>query len=59
MCIKLIGTFECICVNGWHGIDCSQNVDDCANNACFAGSTCVDEVGTFRCECPPGKAGKC
>jgi len=51
------GGYQCICVNGWTGHDCSENVDDCSTAACESGATCIDRVGHFYCQCPPGKTG--
>lgn len=44
-------------MNGWTGPDCSVNIDDCKDTACFHGATCVDGVGSFYCLCTPGKTG--
>ena len=54
-CTNTPGSFSCICVNGWTGEDCSENIDDCTSAACFNGATCIDRVGSFLCQCPPGK----
>lgn len=56
-CINTVGSYSCICVNGWSGPDCSENIDDCAGAACFNGATCHDRVGSFYCQCAPGKTG--
>lgn len=56
-CTNTHGAFSCICVNGWTGPDCSQNIDDCVDAACFNGATCIDGVGSFYCRCTPGKTG--
>jgi hypothetical protein len=32
-------------------------MNDCASGPCLNGATCKDEVGGFRCECPPGWTG--
>ncbi len=56
-CTNTIGGYNCICVNGWTGHDCSENIDDCAGAACLNGATCHDRVGSFYCQCPPGKTG--
>jgi len=56
-CKNTIGGYNCICVNGWTGHDCSENIDDCNDAACLNGATCHDRVGSFYCQCPPGKTG--
>ena len=58
-CINTFASFQCICVNGWTGDDCSVNIDDCAVGVerCHNGGTCHDRVGSFHCECPAGKTG--
>lgn len=57
-CSNLMGSYVCVCVNGWSGPDCSENIDDCATAACSPGSTCVDRVAHFLCLCPYGKTGE-
>lgn len=56
-CTNSHGSYACICVNGWTGDDCSDNIDDCVDAACFNGATCIDGVGSFSCRCTPGKTG--
>uniref|UniRef100_A0A8C6SJ93 EGF-like domain-containing protein n=1 Tax=Neogobius melanostomus TaxID=47308 RepID=A0A8C6SJ93_9GOBI len=56
-CSNLPGSYDCVCVNGWTGPDCSENIDDCATAACSPGSTCIDHVTSFICVCPHGKTG--
>lgn len=57
-CTNRNGGYGCVCVNGWSGDDCSENIDDCAFASCTPGSTCIDRVASFSCMCPEGKAGK-
>lgn len=57
-CTNRNGDYGCVCVNGWSGDDCSENIDDCAFASCTPGSTCIDRVASFSCMCPEGKAGK-
>ncbi|XP_022110883.1 sushi, von Willebrand factor type A, EGF and pentraxin domain-containing protein 1-like [Acanthaster planci] len=33
-------------------------VDDCASNPCASGSTCIDDVNQFICQCPLGFTGQ-
>lgn len=56
-CTNRNGGYGCVCVNGWSGDDCSENIDDCAFASCTPGSTCIDRVASFSCMCPEGKAG--
>ena len=57
-CFNTIGSHTCVCVNGWTGDDCSENIDDCTTAMCFNGATCHDRVASFFCECPVGKTGE-
>ena len=44
-------------MNGYIGNNCETNKDDCVDEPCMHGGTCVDLVGGYDCECPPGKTG--
>lgn len=57
-CHNTHGDYSCVCVNGWTGADCSENIDDCASASCFRGATCHDRVASFYCECPHGRTGE-
>ncbi|XP_022110885.1 sushi, von Willebrand factor type A, EGF and pentraxin domain-containing protein 1-like [Acanthaster planci] len=35
-----------------------DSVDDCASNPCASGSTCIDDVNQFICQCPLGFTGQ-
>ncbi|KAM3184572.1 hypothetical protein ACTXT7_008077 [Hymenolepis weldensis] len=50
--------FKCICPQGWGGLDCSENLDDCEYNKCQNGGVCKDSVGGYNCECPHGYTGE-
>lgn len=56
-CQNSAGGFHCVCVSGWGGPGCDENLDDCALATCALGSTCIDRVGSFSCVCPPGRTG--
>lgn len=56
-CQNSAGSFHCVCVSGWGGTGCEENLDDCVAATCAPGSTCIDRVGSFSCLCPPGRTG--
>ena len=59
---------SCVCANGFSGLDCSADVDECGSAPCRNGATCRDSstsprlvtVGTYDCVCAVGFSGpKC
>lgn len=43
---------------GFKGHRCEIDVDECAEeNKCQNNSTCIDDIGSYRCECPTGFIG--
>ena len=55
---RLGGGFLCICDNGWKGVHCDENIDDCRQNQCAHGAECVDTLADFECICMAGWTGK-
>ncbi|XP_059169374.1 multiple epidermal growth factor-like domains protein 10 [Physella acuta] len=53
-------TGQCVCAEGWSGVDCSLDVNECALSKylsiCSASPNmvCVNTVGSYRCECVAG-----
>ncbi|XP_060631023.2 protein HEG homolog 1 isoform X2 [Anolis sagrei] len=59
---SLTGKFQCQCLPGWQGEDCSIDVDECLSNPCPASAACVNTQGSFKCTCLLGyqmEKGKC
>ena len=55
--IMLLSTFLFIvCSDGFTGMDCETNIDDCATDPCVNG-TCTDLVGGYNCTCQAGFTG--
>ncbi|VDO14671.1 unnamed protein product [Rodentolepis nana] len=50
--------FKCVCPQGWGGVDCSENLDDCEYNKCQNGGICQDNIGGYTCKCPRGYTGE-
>jgi len=42
-CFDYPGTYDCRCVPGYDGKNCSVNIDDCKVNPCQNGGKCHDE----------------
>jgi hypothetical protein len=49
--------YTCLCVQGYSGTNCQTFIDFCAMNPCntTTGSTCVNGMGSYTCECPHGQ----
>lgn len=39
------------------GRECEINIDDCQDNPCQNGGTCIDKVNEFKCQCVAGFVG--
>ncbi|XP_071532640.1 uncharacterized protein eys [Panulirus ornatus] len=51
-------SYSCFCVDGYTGLRCQTNWDDCWSAPCRNGATCVDLVAALTCICPPGYTGE-
>jgi hypothetical protein len=45
------------CPQGWEGVTCSREVDECEGLPCKNGATCTDMLAAFSCTCAPGWTG--
>ncbi|XP_076237412.1 eyes shut [Calliopsis andreniformis] len=50
-------TYACYCIDGYTGINCEINWDDCWSNPCLNGGTCNDAVAAYNCTCVEGFIG--
>ena len=52
-----VGSYECVCLEGYTGLDCEMDIDDCRGDFCHNGARCEDLVNAYVCHCLPGFAG--
>ena len=58
-CVNTNGSFHCDCPEGWKGLQCEHDIDECqVMKTCSNEGTCVNKNGSFHCECSEGWQGK-
>lgn len=57
MCFGHDLNFTCQCPNGFSGMFCETESNECNSNPCFNGATCLDELNGYSCLCRPGYSG--
>uniref|UniRef100_A0A3Q1HY86 Uncharacterized protein n=1 Tax=Anabas testudineus TaxID=64144 RepID=A0A3Q1HY86_ANATE len=60
-CTSKLGTdeFTCHCPDGFTGLNCTQDVDECQSNPCNNNkSLCVNEINGYSCHCAIGLGGE-
>ncbi|XP_065940012.1 protein crumbs-like isoform X2 [Magallana gigas] len=53
-CIDLINDYQCNCIDGFNGTNCTNNIDDCQAEPCQNNGTCTDLVNDYQCSCVAG-----
>lgn len=51
-------TYSCYCIDGYTGVQCQTNWDECWSSPCQNGGICIDGIASFNCSCAPGFVGK-
>ncbi|KHJ48110.1 calcium binding EGF domain protein [Trichuris suis] len=53
-CVNTFGSFMCVCVDGWQGEYCDEDIDECKDelSKCHPDfGLCANTLGSYRCEC--------
>ncbi|XP_054159895.1 LOW QUALITY PROTEIN: cubilin-like [Oppia nitens] len=50
-CLPNGNSFTCVCISGYTGSLCEQEINECLSNPCQNGGTCTDQTSGFLCVC--------
>ena len=50
--------WQCTCEDGFEGLNCETNIDECLSNDCKNNATCVDGIAEYSCNCTETWKGK-
>ncbi|XP_013884547.1 sushi, nidogen and EGF-like domain-containing protein 1 isoform X2 [Austrofundulus limnaeus] len=57
-CQNKIGSFQCVCKEGFSGNRCQIDSNECLSEPCMNEGTCEDQPGSYLCHCPQGFKGQ-
>ncbi|XP_044150585.1 LOW QUALITY PROTEIN: cubilin [Bufo gargarizans] len=57
VCKPGISSYICECYLGWTGMNCTENINECASNPCQNGGLCTDKISGYTCNCTSGWTG--
>ncbi|KAK3602334.1 hypothetical protein CHS0354_007126 [Potamilus streckersoni] len=58
ICSNVMGEIKCNCMQGWTGLNCSTEKNECSSNPCHRGTCYNVRYGEYLCVCKPGWTGK-
>ena len=53
-CYDAWNAHECVCPDGFAGLNCELNLDECLSAPCQNNGVCTDGWNAFACACTPG-----
>ncbi|XP_024857944.1 sushi, nidogen and EGF-like domain-containing protein 1 isoform X2 [Kryptolebias marmoratus] len=57
-CQNKIGSFQCVCKEGFSGNRCQIDSNECLSEPCMNAGKCEDQPGSYLCHCPQGFKGQ-
>ena len=52
------GSYFCDCIDGWTGVNCAKDYNECLDVPCLNGGVCANERNSFDCQCSRGFKGR-
>lgn len=49
--------FRCACAQGWQGVYCDSEINECESSPCQNGAVCIDKLASYACACSMGYTG--
>ena len=53
-CLNEPGSYECLCYDGFEGLNCEEELTYCPTNICLNDGICMGNGLNFTCVCPVG-----
>lgn len=57
-CVDRVGSYECVCEDGWTGQNCEKQIEMCSVATCKNDASCINLFQDYFCVCPKGTDGK-
>lgn len=49
-----VNEFTCMCVDGYTGNTCAEDIDECSSNPCVNSGECENLINSYQCKCLNG-----